>query len=41
MHPSDAIVVSRYQPHHIVTDHLVFVVVDVIDSGYVQADAGE
>ena len=41
MHSSDAIVVSRYQPHHVVTDHLVFLVVYVVDSGYMQADAGE
>jgi hypothetical protein len=32
MHPSDAVMISRYQSHHIVADHLVFVIVHIVDS---------
>lgn len=41
VHAGDAVVVARDEPHHVVPDHRVLVVVDVVDAGDVDADAGE
>lgn len=39
MHPRDTVVIPRDQSHDILSDHLLFVTVYVVDFGDVQADA--
>lgn len=41
VHAGDAVVVPGDEPHDVVPDDLVLVVVDVVDAGDVEADAGE
>ena len=39
MHPRNTIMISSYQPHDVVPDHLILIVVDIIDTRDVQPDA--
>lgn len=41
VHSCDAVVIPSDQSHDVVTDHLIFVGIDIIYPGYVQANARE
>ena len=41
VHASDAVMVVCDQAHDIVTDHLVFIIIYVVDSSHVEADSGK
>ena len=41
VHPRNTVVVSRDYPHDIISDHLVFVCIDIVDSSDVQSNTGE
>lgn len=32
MHPGNTVMISRYQPHHVVSNHLVLIIVYIVDS---------
>jgi hypothetical protein len=41
MHPGDAIMIHRNQPHDVISNHLVFIVIYPIDTCHVETDSGE
>ena len=41
VHPCKTVMVPRHQTHHVLANHLVLIVVHVVDPRHVQALAGE